>query len=200
MTQSTLAQSRAIDKPVVQGTRPGGRAARIQAAVQDAVDALKQELPSSSITVPMIACRAGVTPSTIYRRWGDVSELLAESAVRQLQADVLPPDSGHWQDDLALWLEQFVEEMGSNPGRELLREVMAPSSAGRAGQCHDCIEQTLQTILARGEQQGARPPELQLLIDHVVAPVLYRIIFSPVSPSPAYAAQLLQQVLAQTPA
>lgn len=200
MTQSTLAESNAIDKPLVQGTHPGGWAARIQAAVQDAVDAHKQELPSPSITVPMIACRAGVTPSTVYRRWGDVSQLLAESAVRQLQADVLPPDSGDWQQDLAQWLEQFVEEMGSNPGREFLRVVMAPSSAGRAVQCDDCIEQTLQTLLARGEQQGARPPDLQRLIDHVVAPVLYRIIVRPTPPSPAYAAQLLQQVLAQTPA
>lgn len=84
MTESTLSESTQTkpatlaDKPQVQGSRPGGRAARIQAAVQEAVDALKQEMPSSAITVPMVACRAGVTPSTIYRRWGDVSQLLAE--------------------------------------------------------------------------------------------------------------------------
>lgn len=198
--QLKQAEPKPTDRPLVQGTRPGGRAARIQAAVQAAVDALKQELPSPSITVPMIASRAGVTPSTIYRRWGDVSQLLAESAVRQLQADVLPPDSGHWQHDLALWLEQFVEEMGSAPGRELLCEVMAPSNAIRAGQCHGCIRQTLQAILSRGVQQGAQPPAVERLIDQVVAPVLYRIIFTPTPPSPAYAAELLTQALTQTPA
>ncbi len=55
-------------------SRPGGRAARIQAAVLEAVETLRQEKAASEITVPMIAARAGVTPSTIYRRWGDLSQ------------------------------------------------------------------------------------------------------------------------------
>ena len=49
--------------------RVGGRSARIQAAVHDAVRALTAEVGREALTVPMIAGRAGVTPSTIYRRW-----------------------------------------------------------------------------------------------------------------------------------
>ncbi|UKK94710.1 TetR/AcrR family transcriptional regulator [Brucella pseudogrignonensis] len=176
--------------------RPGGRSARIQAAVIDAVEALKQEMPTADITVPMIASRAGITPSTIYRRWGDLAQLLADVAVRRFQADALPPDSGDWQADLGLWLEQFVDEMTSAPGRELLREALAGSSTERAGQCTECILRNLSLILARGRDQGASPPSAETLLDQVVAPVIYRILFTKTVPSTDYAAGLLRASLA----
>ncbi len=163
--------------------RPGGRAARIQAAVLEAVETLRREKAASEITVPMIAARAGVTPSTIYRRWGDLSQLLADVAVRQFQADALPPDSGNWQSDLGLWLEQFVDEMSSGPGRELLREALAGSSTERAGQCTECILRNLASIIARGVRQGATPPDAETLLDRVVAPVIYRILFTKTPPT-----------------
>ncbi len=179
------------------GVRPGGRAARIQAAVLGAVEALKQEMPTAAITVPMIAARANVTPSTIYRRWGDVGQLLADVAVRQFQADALPPDSGDWRNDLAAWLEQFVDEMSSGPGRELLREALALGTTERAAQCTACILGTLDSIAARGVAQGASPPDAQRLLDQVVAPVIYRILFTSAPPSIAYAKGLLRQCLAE---
>ncbi|WP_273729374.1 TetR/AcrR family transcriptional regulator [Brucella gallinifaecis] len=176
-------------------SRPGGRAARIQAAVLEAVETLRQEKAVSEITVPMIAARAGVTPSTIYRRWGDLSQLLADVAVRQFQADALPPDSGNWQSDLGLWLEQFVDEMSSGPGRELLREALAGSSTERAGQCTECILRNLTSIMARGVRQGATPPDAETVLDRVVAPVIYRILFTKTPPTTDYAAKLLRQCL-----
>lgn len=196
MKDAVFSAQQQTDSPTQQGSRPGGRAARIQAAVLEAVDALKQEKAASEITVPMVAARAGVTPSTIYRRWGDVKRLLADVAVRQFQADVLPPDSGNWQRDLDLWLEQFVDEMSSGPGRELLREALALGATDRAGQCTECILRTLDSILARGIQQGATPPTSGALLDQVVAPVIYRILFTPMPPTTDYAAGLLRQCLA----
>ena len=56
--------------------RPGGRSARVQAAVHGATSALIAEHGRAAVTVPMIAARAGVTPSTIYRRWGELADLL----------------------------------------------------------------------------------------------------------------------------
>ncbi|ERM01908.1 hypothetical protein Q644_02530 [Brucella intermedia 229E] len=162
------------------------------------METLRQEKAASEITVPMIAARAGVTPSTIYRRWGgDLSQLLADVAVRQFQADALPPDSGNWQSDLGLWLEQFVDEMSSGPpGRELLREALAGSSTERAGQCTECILRNLASIIARGVRQGATPPpDAETLLDRVVAPVIYRILFTKTPPTTRYAAGLLRQCL-----
>jgi len=70
--------------------RPGGRSARVQAAVHAATTALIAEQGRGELTVPLIAARAGVTPSTIYRRWGDLAELLADVAVERLRPDGEP--------------------------------------------------------------------------------------------------------------
>ena len=48
--------------------RPGGRSARVQAAVHQATRELIEQHGRAALTVPLIAARAGVTPSTIYRR------------------------------------------------------------------------------------------------------------------------------------
>ena len=45
--------------------RQGGRSARIQEAVHLATQALLNEVGRGEINVPMIAERAGVTPSTV---------------------------------------------------------------------------------------------------------------------------------------
>ena len=47
--------------------RPGGRSARVQAAVHAATADLIAAHGRAALTVPLIAARAGVTPSTIYR-------------------------------------------------------------------------------------------------------------------------------------
>ena len=64
---------------IKEGLRPGGRSARVQESIHSAVRDLLEEQDRSTVTVPQIAARAGVTPSTIYRRWGDLAALLAVS-------------------------------------------------------------------------------------------------------------------------
>ena len=53
-------------------SRPGGRSARVQATVHQAVQLLLARMPREALTFPLIAAEAGVTPSTLYRRWGDL--------------------------------------------------------------------------------------------------------------------------------
>ena len=74
--------------------RGGGRSARIQKAVHGVTRALLEKLDRSEITVPMIAEQAGVTPSTIYRRWGDIGQLFGDVAVERLRPIADPDDTG----------------------------------------------------------------------------------------------------------
>ena len=73
--------------------RQGGRSARIQEAVHPATQALLNEVGRGEINVPMIAERAGVTPSTVYRRWGDLAQLLADTAAERLRPIADPDDT-----------------------------------------------------------------------------------------------------------
>ena len=103
--------------------RPGGRSARVQASVHQAVRSLLVAMDRSDVTIPLIAAEAGVTPSTIYRRWGDLQELLADVAVERLRPDAPPKDTGSARTDLMQWAEQYADEMASGPGRAMIRDV-----------------------------------------------------------------------------
>lgn len=85
---------------IKEGLRPGGRSARVQESVHTATRELLEAHERSSVTVPMIAARAGVTPSTIYRRWGDLSALLADVALERMRPDSEPANTGSLRGDL----------------------------------------------------------------------------------------------------
>jgi AcrR family transcriptional regulator len=157
--------------------RVGGRSARIQSAVHEAVTRLGAATPRDELTVPQIAAAAGVTPSTIYRRWGDLSALFADVAVQRLRPIADPEDTGAMASDLRVFIEQFMEEMSSPVGRELMRDVFAEPGEARTFQCGCFTTEHLTTIAARAKARGETPFDVDEVIDHVVAPIIYHILY-----------------------
>src|SRR5271165_1441895 len=100
--------------------RQGGRSARIQEAVHRSTQALLNDVGRGEINIPMIAERAGVTPSTVYRRWGDLAQLLADVAAERLRPVAEPDDTSSLGGDLRAFVLQYAEEMASPVGRSLL--------------------------------------------------------------------------------
>lgn len=162
---------------VKENIRPGGRSARVQASVHSAVRELLAELSRAEITVPLIAARAGVTPSTIYRRWGDLQELLADVAVERLRPDMDLVDTGSGAGDLEAWAEQYAEEMSSDPGREYVRDVLSAQSCDNANKCCSFTREQIEVIAARAKERGEAFPDVDAVMDRVVAPIMYRILF-----------------------
>ena len=68
-----------MDSTTTPSKRTGGRSAAVIHSVRTAVEELVREKGSDRVTVPMIAERAGVNPTSIYRRWGDLPTLLNTS-------------------------------------------------------------------------------------------------------------------------
>ena len=157
--------------------RVGGRSARIQSAVHEAVKRLTASTQRGDLTVPQIAAEAGVTPSTIYRRWGDLGSLLADVAVAHLRPNSDPEDTGATALDLRAFIEQFTEEMSSPVGRALIRDVLSPSEETYPCQCAGFTREHLTTIARRAKARGETPFDVDDVIDHVVAPITYRILF-----------------------
>jgi AcrR family transcriptional regulator len=122
---------------------------------------------------------AGVAPSTIYRRWGDLNQLLADVAVARLRPDG-PPDTGSVRGDLTVWAERYIEEAASPTGREFLRDMVSGgpdcTSALRGGAY---ARERVEVMLGRGRRRGEAVPDLEDVIDLLLAPIIYRILFEP---------------------
>jgi AcrR family transcriptional regulator len=173
--------------------RVGGRSARIQAAVHDAVHQLGALTTRNQITVPQIAAAAGVTPSTIYRRWGDLQTLLADVAVARLRPIADPEDTGAMVSDLTAFIVQFAEEMSSPVGRAMIRDVVSSDQAFPM-QCCGFTNDHLATIVARAKARGETPFDIDEVIDHVVAPIVYHILYGYRDVTPDYCRALLARL------
>ncbi|KAA6215513.1 TetR/AcrR family transcriptional regulator [Streptomyces albofaciens JCM 4342] len=172
----------------------------MQESVHRAVRELIAERGRDGLTVPVIAARAGVTPSTVYRRWGDLQELLSDVAVERLRPEGPPEDHGSLRADMRAWAEQFLEEMASAAGRAYIRDALAGDpDGGNAGQCSRYAAEQVRTVLDRARARGEAVPELEAVMDHLVAPMMYRILFRPgpeTGPGAAdYARSLVERLL-----
>ncbi|UOK36979.1 TetR/AcrR family transcriptional regulator [Pseudomonas palleroniana] len=160
---------------IKEGLRPGGRSARVQESVHSAARELLEAHERSSVTVPMIAARAGVTPSTIYRRWGDLSALLADVALERLRPDGEPANTGSLRGDLRAWGEQYLDEMSSELGRNMMRDVQCSRPRDY---CTHILMGQLQIILDRYQDSVGSLPTLDRLLNLIAAPTVYRSLFS----------------------
>lgn len=174
--------------------RPGGRSARVQAAVHQSVRDMLSTMDRADVTIPLIAQRANVTPSTIYRRWGDLQELLADVAASRLQPDGPPPKIGSARDDLEAWVEQYADEMASGVGREMIRDVLSAADATNAERCSGYTQHQLCVLIARAKEYGEAFPTLVELMDHVISPIMYRVLFDQ-APGTDYVRELIARAM-----
>lgn len=155
--------------------RTGGRSALVLASVKSAVEELVRERGAERVTVPMIAERAGVNPTSIYRRWGDLPSLINEIATYRLDPSRPLPDSGDLRRDLTAWAGEIISHYTKPVNASLLRA--GASTAGE--QESDCLRnRRAEAILFmdRGNPSGLTADEV---IDGLVAPIIYRAIYVP---------------------
>ncbi len=182
------------------GGRPGGRSARVQAAVRKAVTELICDPDHEPITIPAVAARAGVNATSIYRRWGDVQQLLSEIAVTELDAETDVPDTGNLADDLHGWAENVLAYLRRPGGIAFLRTAVnvAVDEDGRQ-RCLRNRRAELDVLLDRAAGRGETVPASDVLTDRVLAPLYFRVLFGIPCTGPDYARDLVDAVLAEMP-
>ncbi|AUG51346.1 TetR/AcrR family transcriptional regulator [Thalassospira marina] len=182
------------------GIRTGGRSARVQQSIHDAVKDLLASHERSDVTVPMIAQKAGVTPSTIYRRWGDLATLLADVALERFEPDEKLADTGSFHGDVLAYAEQYLDEMGSSLGRSMLRDVTATDDNQCARRCAEMITTRLQVLAERATARNEPYPPIDRVVDIIFAPMVYRILFSEKNPDTDYVRDLVDRCMAENSA
>jgi AcrR family transcriptional regulator len=158
-------------------TRPGGRSARVRDAVHRAATELLVE-GETDAAIPRIAERAGVNPTSVYRRWGSRENVLLDAAVTLLRARSPMPDTGSLRGDLLAWATGVEHAMAEPDGRILLRALIATMSATDRSTEHlrsrgDDLQAMLDAASARGEQT----PTVDEVLDYILAPLYLRALF-----------------------
>ncbi|MEC3916633.1 TetR/AcrR family transcriptional regulator [Nocardia sp. CDC160] len=170
--------------------RPGGRAARVGAAVHQAVTDLISERGYGNFTVGEVAARAGVADSSIYRRWGNLENLLGDVALHRLNAQSPMPDTGSLEGDLRTYAAQVAREITGPDGLAVVRLAVALSSNGQGLQAgeHVLVERTrqLQSMLDRAHDRGEPALDALDVLDHILAPMYIRVLFGLVPLTPDY--------------
>jgi AcrR family transcriptional regulator len=165
--------------------RPGGRSARVRAAVRDATLAELADHGYAALTVEGVAARSGVHKTTVYRRWRTVRGLIADALELAAGEPWPTPDTGGVEGDLRALARLVVT--GFTDPRE------GPISAAfisAATQDEDAARSLHAFFLARHEQsaviltravaRGELGPDVDPaeLVRAAVAPVYYRLFVS----------------------
>ncbi|MEV6171630.1 TetR/AcrR family transcriptional regulator [Streptomyces sp. NPDC051954] len=154
--------------------RTGGRSAIVLTSIKKAVEELIADHGSDAITIPMVAERAGVNHSSIYRRWGDARTMINDLATYRLDPDRGLPDTGDLRDDLTVWAEELVAHYSEPVNAALLR-----GGAAAAGESEsDCLRDRRSEAADFAARSAGTFSDDQV-IDCVVAPIIYRVIFLP---------------------
>ncbi|MBT2264404.1 TetR/AcrR family transcriptional regulator [Rhodococcus erythropolis] len=162
--------------------RTGGRSARVRQAVLKAtLDQLASE-GIEGLTISEVAARAGVAETTIYRRWGTRTALVAD-AVTELAAVNNPvPDTGTLRGDLHQLADQ-ISHLISHPGiARLLASLTALSAdqdvaTARRRFWDERFELTAHAIRRaseRGELPEGVPP--RAVLETLSAPLYFRLL------------------------
>jgi AcrR family transcriptional regulator len=165
----------------VTGARPGGRSARVRAAVQAATLDELAAAGYADLTIEAVAERAGVNRTTIYRRWPNKRSLVL-GALLDYAADQLPiPDTANLRRDLQL-LGQTIDTdlrrpqahalmytlVADRPGSSELSDVRTQLWADRLRQAQAIPRRAIE----RGELAADTDPAA--VIDMLVGPIYLR--------------------------
>lgn len=128
--------------------RPGGRTARTAAAVAAAAQAELLEVGYGGTTIDRIAKRAGVAKTTVYRRWGSVSQLVVDMFAQAASVQIPVADTGSLEGDLRELARSSVASL-LNPANRAIVDIVVSEAV------HDASARGVLTTFFAGRVENA---------------------------------------------
>lgn len=182
---------------------PDPRVLRSREAALSAVAELLAEEGWTGVTHVAVAARSGVGRTTLYRHWPDVAAMIRDAIVERMgQARRLR--TGQLRADLLGELDGLRQLLGDPASERTMRAVLerAPFDPAFAA-----LKETLfrsgiagfQAILQAAVTSGELPPDtdIQLVIDQLAGPLMYRRLFAGLDIDRAYIETIVDRVLRQ---
>jgi AcrR family transcriptional regulator len=164
--------------------RPGGRSARVRTAVLGAAIDLLVEKGYERVELPEVARRAGVHPTTVYRRWPTKAQLVGEALLVRSRPLSPTPDTGTLRGDLERLLEEGAA-LVRTPAVRALFEVLISESTDPGSELAAARDRfwavhraEALTVVERAVARSELPPGTDpgALIDLVIGPALVRLL------------------------
>jgi AcrR family transcriptional regulator len=142
------------------------------------------------MSVEGVALRAGVHKTTVYRRWGTKERLLAEALRETAQSRIEVPDTGDIGDDLRALAHAIQATLSSREGMATVRALISGAQvsaeveliarrfwATRLAQVRPVVERAVERWqLPRGTSATG-------VIEHMAAPLYYRLLIMGEAPT-----------------
>jgi AcrR family transcriptional regulator len=131
------------------------------------------------ILVTEVAQRAGVHPTTIYRRWGSAEQLVLDVAVARLEAEAPIPATGDLAADLYAYALHLRADIARPDGLGFLRTVLA-SVGTPTGELNgaDILGRRGEGIQAMIDRAGANDTLTVLdVFERIIVPIYLRVMF-----------------------
>ncbi|TDD37756.1 TetR/AcrR family transcriptional regulator [Nonomuraea terrae] len=163
--------------------RPGGRTARVRAAVLEATQDELVEHGFHGLTMDQVAARAGVGKTTVYRRWGSPAGLVVDLMNDLADQSVPHADTGAVEGDLLANAVSVLEALHDGRLGPTLQAMIA------AATCDDQAAQGLRAFYSRRIEEWANAVDLAVkrgelpegtdgaeVIRAISAPLYYRLV------------------------
>lgn len=165
--------------------RPGGRTARVRAAVLRVAGDVLAEQGFAHLDLADVARRAGVGKTTVYRRWGSVIGLVTDLLLDMAEQSVPRTATGSLINDLKANARLVQRTLSDSRQGALFKAVIAAATSDhqtaealhrfyhtRITEWAGCVQQAID----RGEVPAST--DTQEVIRAVSAPLYYRLLVS----------------------
>lgn len=176
----------ALQETTPPGRKPGRpRSAAADQAIVAATLAVLMEDGYRGLRMEAVVARSGVGKATLYRRFGSKEELVAH-VVRHLNQGITAPDTGSLLGDWEALAGAVLAAARTSQSAVFLPRLLAESAGDP--ELHPIFYENLvhprraalREVLERAVERGELRPDLdlELVIDVLTGPVIYRLLLS----------------------
>jgi AcrR family transcriptional regulator len=171
--------------PTERKPRPGGRSARVRAAVLQAAFAELGEKGYDGFSMEAVARRSGVHKTTVYRRWPTRDALVIDALDSRSDRHSPIPAKGSLRADLRVFAEDVFTKLSSSHGKAMLKSLVA--AVDQSPEVLEKVESFWRerldvgaAVVERAIDRGELPPDTDsdLVIEGLLAPIYLRVLLS----------------------
>lgn len=173
-----------VTDPVATRRRGRPRSTDADEAIVAATVELAREVGINGLSMDVLAARAGVSKTTIYRRWSS-KEALVLHALSTTMRPFDDVDTGSLRGDLDLYLGELVRRFEPSPMNDVLPHLIEAACLDKA--IRSSLDEYVQfrrvplsIMLERAQSRGelSKNTDVGLLIDAITGPFIYRRLLS----------------------